>query len=206
MASLHVTVYLKFRSSPLLQFVLSHHQVKLISVLVPSVKRVLSLLSYINHVILCYMAAEISSQEWRVPHATWPTALWVQQSSERCGCVFKLTRTGDWAVGKCFSTSAITGKLLASRNDRKVIGIVTVPCRIWCPQNICGRKAELFSCMESVYSSQMKTAGRPQVQLSVSWQQLYLGSSEVLLWVYKWQPRSWHMQYPWQKKKANCTF
>lgn len=70
MASLHVTVYLKFRSSPLLQFVLSHHQVKLISVLVPSVKRVLSLLSHINHVILCYMVAEISSQEWRVPQAT----------------------------------------------------------------------------------------------------------------------------------------
>lgn len=105
MASLHVTVYLKFRSSPLLQFVLSHHQVKLISVLVPSVKRVLSLLSYINHVILRYMVAEISSQEWRVPQATWPTALGVQQSSERCGCVFKFTQTGDWAVGKCFSLS-----------------------------------------------------------------------------------------------------
>lgn len=34
MASLHVPVYLKFRSSPLLQFVLGHHWVKLISVMV----------------------------------------------------------------------------------------------------------------------------------------------------------------------------
>lgn len=108
--SLHVTVYLKFRSSPLLQFVLSHSWVKLISVLVqdPNPIGVLCKTCGVPAKLhkLCYSLLYGSwDQQWRVSQATGPTALWVQQPSERHGCVFKLTQTGDWAVGKCFSLS-----------------------------------------------------------------------------------------------------
>lgn len=67
---------------------------------------------------------------------------------------------------------------------RKGIGIVTVHCKRQCPQNVWGRK-ELFSYVELVYYSQMRTVHLRwvdlRIQLSVSWQQLYFGSSKVLL-------------------------
>lgn len=87
MVSVRVTVYLKLRSNPLLQFVLSHHRVKLISVLAQNPSPIGALCQ------TCALPAELHksrysllrgswAQQPRVPQATGPTALWVQQPSE----------------------------------------------------------------------------------------------------------------------------
>lgn len=109
-----------------------------------------------------YTAAEISSQEWRVPQAMGPTALWVQQPSERHGWVSKLTQTGTFTVGKCLSLSL---QLLQESywhpeifynacslygHYRKVIVIVTVACKRHCPQNIGKESRIIFLCGVSV--------------------------------------------------------
>lgn len=159
----------------------------------------------------------------------WPTALWVQQSSERCGCVFKLAQTGNWAVGNCFALSlrllqksywhteafynaySYTGyyrKVIDTEKYRllqKSYGIVTVPCKRQCSQKHLGREGRIILVWSQRTPPEWGLLADFSVQSSASWHQLYLGRSEVLLSVYKCQPRSWHVQYPWPEKKASAA-
>lgn len=77
MASLHVTVYLKFRSSLLLQIVLSHHQVKLISVLAHDPNPIDALCQ------MCALLAKLHKSHYSLLHGSWDQQSGVESASSK---------------------------------------------------------------------------------------------------------------------------
>lgn len=108
----------------------------------------------------------------------------------------------------------VTETLLTYRNIgnyRKVIGIVTVPCKcvkwqVTVSTEASGEGRQNYSLVWSQRTPpRWGLLADFSVQSSASWHQLYLGRSEVLLSVCKSQLRSWNMQYPLPEKKASTV-